>query len=173
LPAGSRLRNLAELLAGNSQKWWTALIAFMNSEILTLAQYGIPEAEAYTLVSDELQIIFRRMFEIRMKMQQFSADRDKDLYYARCIWFTMKAHMVMQEFSDLNFATHVLISSLFVRFLAKQTGSNVASGIGSKLAQLRSDLNDTTEKVKKEAKRIDSRCDGLNTRLVSLEGKKK
>ena len=66
-------------------------------------------------------------------MQVFSEKRDKQLYFAKALWVTMQCHMVMDEFEELGFGTHVLISSLFTRFLAEQTGSNFASGIAAKI----------------------------------------
>ena len=48
------LRNLAQFLAKESQDWLTAVIAHVNTELLTLSQNGIPEKEAYILVSDEI-----------------------------------------------------------------------------------------------------------------------
>eukprot|EP00956_Cyclotella_meneghiniana_P000986 scaffold1158_cov46-Cyclotella_meneghiniana.AAC.4 len=65
-------------------------------------QYGIPEARAYTLVSDEVNIIFRAMWEKRRLMQECTADMDMNVFLARAVWATMEAHTVMNEFADVG-----------------------------------------------------------------------
>lgn len=65
-PAGT-LRELLHCLATRSYDWWVALVSYIEDELITLGQFGIPEVKVYTLVCDELQIMFRKMFELRMK----------------------------------------------------------------------------------------------------------
>eukprot|EP00956_Cyclotella_meneghiniana_P035850 scaffold118730_cov48-Cyclotella_meneghiniana.AAC.2 len=56
----------------------------------------------HSLVCDELQVMFRKMFNHRMKMQIFSATRDKRLYFAKAVWVTMQCHMVVDKFLSLG-----------------------------------------------------------------------
>jgi hypothetical protein len=136
---------------------------------LTLSKYGIPEEKVYTLISDELQIIFRQIFVQRMKMQVFSDNRDPAVYYARAIFTTLKAHAVMQEFSDLGFGTHVLISSLFTRFLAEQTGANHGAGLSTQITRLESDLKKQKNDVTTKVNAINARLDKMDPKIKTLE----
>jgi hypothetical protein len=108
--------------------------------------------------------MFRRMFERRMKMMPFTVGRNSTIYFARAIWLTM-------EFSSINFATHVFIRSLFVRFLAQQTGFNVATGVGNQIKDLRNDLSKLETKNKRSIKHLDGRCDSLHTQINNKRDK--
>ena len=171
LPAGSTIRELAETCNTLTLDFWTALSTHIDDELLTLSKYGIPEEKVYTLVSDELQIIFRQIFVQRMKMQVFSSARDPTVYYARCIWTTMQAHMVMKKFSDLGFGSHVLISSLFTRFLAEQTGANHGAGLATQISKIEADIkkvkNNQNSKVLAINARLD-KSDNIRLRLWRL-----
>jgi hypothetical protein len=113
------------------------------------------------LVCDELQIMFRKMFERRMKMQVFSSTLDSKIYLAKAVWVTMQCHMVMDEFEELGFGTHVLISSLFTRFLAEQTGSNFASGLAKKLTDLKGEMDKLKAEIEKNRTYLDGRIAGV------------
>ena len=165
------LRELLHCLATRSYDWWVALVSYIEDELITLGQFGIPEVKVYTLVCDELQIMFRKMFELRMKMQVFSAGRDKQLYFAKALWVTMQCHMVMDEFLDLGFGTHVLISSLFTRFLAEQTGSNFASGLAKKLEDLIKEIASVAAKSEARDKAIIGRVDKAQQDIKTLKNK--
>jgi hypothetical protein len=154
-------------LGSRSHDWWGYVSKFLDDELLTLEQWGIPDEKVYILVCDEMQIIFRKLFEKRMKMQVFSTGRDPLVYMARCIYITMQAHMVMDEFLDLNFGTHVLISSLFTRFLAEQTGANFASGVAKSIEELKKEIAGVKEnsntKIGGVSKRVDRYLEALKT----------
>ena len=164
-------RRLCHALITRSHDWWIALTSYISEELLTLGQYGIPEEKVYTLVSDELQVMFRKMFTLRMKMQVFSASRDKHLYLAKAVWIAMQCHMVMDEFSELGFGTHVLISSMFTRFLAEQTGSNFASGVSKKLDDLQKEIASTNSKSESRDKAITTRLDKTANDIKALKTK--
>eukprot|EP00804_Cyclotella_cryptica_P012526 CCRYP_017725-RA/>CCRYP_017725-RA protein AED:0.77 eAED:0.39 QI:0/0/0/0.5/1/1/2/0/385 len=144
---------------------------YISEELLTLGQYGIPEHKVYTLVSDELQVMFRKMLTLRMKMQVFSASRDKHLCLAKTVWIVMQCHMVMDEFLELGFGTHVLISSMFTRFLAEQTGSNFASGVSKKLEDLEKDIASANSKSESCDKAITTRLDKTTNDIKALKTK--
>ena len=167
-PAGE-FRKLCHTLITRSYDWWVALSGYISDELLTLGQYGIPECKVYTLVCDELQVMFRKMFNHRMKMQVFSATRDKRLYFAKAVWVTMQCHMVMDEFLSLGFGTHVLISSMFTRFLAEQTGSNFASGVSKKLEDLEKEIASVHSKSESRDKAITGRLDKMTQDIKSLK----
>lgn len=173
LPTGSVLRELAEACNTATLNFWQSLITYLDEEILNLSKYGIAEDKVYTLISDELQLIFRQMFERRMKMQVFSANRDPVVYYARCIWTTLQAHEVMSEFADLGFGTHVLISSLFTRFLAEQTCANHGAGLAEQVTKLESDVKKAKNEVNTKVNAINTRLDKYDTRIKSLESSNK
>ena len=169
LPSSSILKELADTCNTLTLDFWTALSTHIDDEILTLSKYGIQEEKVYTLISDELQIIFRQIFVQRMKMQVFSDSRDPVVYYARCIFTTMKAHTVMQEFSELGFGTHVLISSLFTRFLAEQTGANHGAGLSTQIARLESDLKKLKNELSTKVNAINARLDKMDPKIKTLE----
>jgi hypothetical protein len=139
IPAG-QFKELMLLLASRSSEWWIALVAYVEDELITLSQFGISKDKVYTLVCDELQIMLRKMFEPRMKMLSFSGKVDAKVYLAKAVWVTMQCHMVQDEFEELGFQSHVLISSLFTSFLAKQTGNSSATSILKKLADLKAEF---------------------------------
>jgi hypothetical protein len=99
-------------------------------------------------------------------MQEFDKDADNDVeYFARGVWISMQALSVCAEFSSVNFASHTLISSVFVRSLAEETGSNFASGLTGNIAELNarlSNLQDANQKVNKAmTARMDNHAETL------------
>eukprot|EP00804_Cyclotella_cryptica_P022762 CCRYP_004989-RA/>CCRYP_004989-RA protein AED:0.81 eAED:0.69 QI:0/0/0/0.5/1/1/2/0/695 len=162
---------LCNMLVARSHDWWIALAGYISEELLTLGQYGIPEHMVYTLVSDELQVMFHKMFTLRMKMQVFPASRDKHLYLTKAVWVVMQCHMVLDEFLELGFGTHVLISSMFTRFLAEQTGSNFASGVSKKLEDLEKDIASANSKSESRDKAITTQLDKTSNDIKALKTK--
>jgi hypothetical protein len=171
LPMTSVVRPLNLCLGTRSGDWWNHVVKFIDEELVTLEQWGIPEEKVYILVCDELQIMLRKIFEKRMKLPVFAANRDPVVYMARCIFITMQAHMVMDEFLDLNFGTHVLISSLFTRFLAEQTGNNFASGVSKHFEELRKEIAEVRKNSDTKSKAITGRLDRYLEALRSVETK--
>lgn len=167
LPSG-RFQNLALLCHMDSNAFWTRMVAHINSEVQTVSQYGIPETETFTLVSSELRVIFKALWEVRMLMQEFSPDRDKVLFLARLVWTTMKAHMIMQDFLEPGFGSHVLISGVFVRFLAEATGSSLAGGIESTINKLQEEIKTLDSTFNKVKKAMNSRMDHLTDNVKKL-----
>lgn len=157
IPLG-RIHNLCRQLNLDTTRWTSKIIAYINRELKEVANYGIPAEKVYTLLSNQLNIIFLAIWEVRMMMQEFSTDRDETLYVARTIYITMQAHMVMEEFAALDFKSHNLISSIFIRFLAEETGSNFASGLEAQLKEILSDI----AKLKSE---LNSKTNGFNRRF--------
>jgi hypothetical protein len=170
VPPG-QFKELVLMLANRSSEWWIALVAYIEEELITLGQFGIAEDKVYTLVSDELQIMFRKMFEHRMKMQVFSSTLDPKVYLAKAIWVTMQSHMVMDEFEQLNFGTHVLISSLFTRFLAEATGSNSVTGLIKKLTDLKADMAKDKTYLEGRINTAIARADKAISELATLKAK--
>ena len=164
----SRSSRLFHLLATETLNWWTKLIAHFNHELQAVQQYGIPEKETYTLVSNELNKMFQAMWEKRMLMQEFSTDCDQRLFLARTIWITMQAHMVMTEFAEPAFETHTLISSIFIRFLAEETGSNFSSGLSTTITELKEQISAVDSLQTKKAKAISQRLDSVSETVRKL-----
>eukprot|EP00956_Cyclotella_meneghiniana_P015190 scaffold23051_cov36-Cyclotella_meneghiniana.AAC.2 len=97
---------------------------------------------------------------------------DKRLYFAKAVWVTMQCHMVMDEFLSLGFGTHVLISSMFTRFLAEQTGSYFASGVSKKLEDLEKEIASVHSKSEsRNNKAITGRLDKMTQDIKSLKTK--
>ena len=170
LPVGT-IRNLCHHLLTETNTWLKDLIEHICKELQTVTQYGIPEKNTYTLVCDELQLIFDALWDKRMCMQEFASEQDHQLYFARSIFITMEAHMVMADFKSTDFANHVLITSLFVRFLAEQTGQNFSAGLNSTLASIRDDVEKNEKKNERAHKAINSRLDNHTENIKGLAGK--
>jgi hypothetical protein len=170
LPVGT-IRNLCHHLLTETNTWLKDLIEHICKELQTVTQYGIPEKNTYTLVCDELQLIFDALWDKRMCMQEFATEQDHQLYFARSIFITMEAHMVMADFKSTDFANHVLITSLFVRFLAEQTGQNFSAGLNSTLASIRDDVEKNEKKNERAHKAINSRLDNHTENIKGLAGK--
>ena len=169
--ADSPLRLLAMDLLTRTKDWWDAVATYLDDEILSLTKYGIEETALFTFLSDELQVMFRKMFEKRMKMQVFSTNRDHTLYYARAIWVTLQCHEIMEEFKKAKFGTHTLISSLFTRFLAEQTGKNHGAGLSSKITQLEAEVKKVANSLNSKATAINGRLDKMEMRIKGVETK--
>ena len=103
-----------------------------------------------------------------MTMQEFAEDQDEYLYLARAIWVTMEAHMIMEDFMEPSFGTHIQISSLFTRFLAEETGNNFSSGLSSQLAELKKKIDKSRDEVDLKNKHLTSRLDSLTDNVKKL-----
>ena len=58
----------------------------------------------------------------------------------RCLWITLNTHMKMEAFMENGLKFDPIISASFICFLTKQTGYNVAAGVGGKLKTLETRL---------------------------------
>jgi hypothetical protein len=173
VPSGSFLTDLGPLsLSANiTHEWWKALETHITKEIRVLGQYGIAEDKVYTLLSDELQIIFRALFEIRNKLQAFSVKRDPLIYHAKCIWITMQAHMKMKEFLDLKFGAHTLISALFNRFHLEQSGNAVPPAITTAITKHTTDINTVKTKATAAHTKLEGRVNKQQGEINALKTK--
>jgi hypothetical protein len=81
-PSASEYKGLCMNLGSRSHDWWGYVAKFLDDELLTLEQWGIPDDKVYIVVCDEIQIILHKIFEKRMKMQVFSTGRDHLVYMA-------------------------------------------------------------------------------------------
>ena len=167
VPEGS-IRDLCKILVTRTADWYSRLISHIDQELLTIRQYGIPEEATFTMVCDELQLIFEAIWAKRMCMQEFSAEQDDILFMARGIFTTMQAHMIMDDFAEPGFATHVLITSLFVRFLAKQTGENFSSGLQRTLDDIRKDVATNKRNQDTINKAVTGRLDNHTENIKAL-----
>lgn len=93
-------------------------------------------------------------------MQEFDKDAGNELeYFARGVWISLQAIEICADFASVNFASHTLISSVFVRFLAEETGSNFASGLTATIDDLKAMLATTETGYKGAQKAINTRLD--------------
>ena len=111
----------------------------------------IPEVEALTLVSEEFILIFNKFFECRKTILDFEKGMDMATYTSRIIWASLKCHMEAVELLKDGLKYHALLSAAFIRFLTKQTGSNVSAGMGAKLAELKKLVKDEIRRVEDTA----------------------
>lgn len=106
---------------------------------------------------------------------EFVADSDLEVYAACALMITMRAHKVQDEFATLDFKSHNLISSVFIRFLAEETGSNFASGLAEQLAPIVKELNALKTSILGKHigmnRRLDSHTDHLKRLCAKTEVK--
>jgi hypothetical protein len=168
LPDG-KFKDLCLKMLSLSSKWLSSVVTYLNREIKRVLKYGIPELKTYTLVSDQLHTMYEEMWSFRRLMQEFDKDADNDVeYFARGVWISMQALGVCAEFSSVNFASHTLISSVFVRFLAEETGSNFASGLTATIAELNTRLAHMQDAYQKVNKAMTARLDNHAETLQKL-----
>lgn len=167
-----QFKELMLSLATKSSEWWIALVAYIEDELITLSQFSIPEEKVYTLVCDELQIMLQKMYEPHTKMLLFSGKVDPRVYLAKAVWVTMQCHMVQDEFEDLGFGTHVLISSLFTRFLAEQTGNTFASGLAKRLNDLKAEVEKNKTYLEGHIKTAMARADQAYSKCSAIKSTK-
>jgi hypothetical protein len=74
----------------------------------------------------------------------------------------------MAEFAELDFKSHNLISSVFIRFLAEETGSNFASGLNSQLQDMQADHKTLSALVERRLKEINRKLDSHTENLQKL-----
>ncbi len=74
----------------------------------------------------------------RSQQMEFVANQNNKIkYMVRCVWITSQVHdQVMQGFIHGRLRENLAICSAFVHFLTKQTGGNVALGVGGQLKTL-------------------------------------
>ena len=65
----------------------------------------------------------------------------------RCLWITLNTHMCMEAFIKHGLKFSPIIPALFICFLVKQMGSNVAAGTGGKLKALEAKLIEHIKEV--------------------------
>ena len=166
--SGSKTSRLCKFLATTTSNWNTKLIAHINNELQTVNQYGIPEKETYTLVSNQVNKMYRTMWDQRRLMQEFSTERQGMQYCAQLIWVTLQAHKIMHDFAEPSFETNPLISSIFVRFLAEETGNNSTSGLKGTIDEVKSEAKKSAANLEKRCVAITRRCDALSDTVKRL-----
>ena len=72
-------------------------------------------------------------------------------YTLEIIWAALKCHMEAVELPEDALKYHALLSTAFIQFLPKQTGSNVSAGIGTRLTELRKLARDEIKRVEDTA----------------------
>jgi hypothetical protein len=105
----------------------------IKDELNKLIQLNIPEDDALVLVSEDLVLMFDRMFAERMKLFDSQKDRSKVEYVSCILWVSLRCHMVAMEFTEGGIKYNPTISAAFVRFLTKQTGANTSANVSQTL----------------------------------------
>jgi hypothetical protein len=149
IPVGE-LREMARDMASASIDFHDKLHAHFEDEITKLTQLDIPDAEALELVTEQFTLVFDSLFECRQAVMSYTGEGgDKVPHMVRCLWITLNTHMKMEAFFKNGLKFDPIISASFIRFLTKQTGSNVAAGVGGKLKALET-------KMRKEIKETET-----------------
>ena len=128
---------MARDMASASSDFHDKLHAHFEDEITKLTQLDIPENKALELVTEQFSLIFDALFECRQAVLAYTGQaEDKVTHMVRCLWITLNTHMKMEVFIKNGLKFDPIISASFIRFLTKQTGSNVAAGVDGKLKAL-------------------------------------
>jgi hypothetical protein len=138
----------------------------LDLEFVRLTQVNIFEEETLILLLEEVIIMFDRFHAIRRKRMDFRVNGNQVEYMARCIWITMKVHMVMDEFTQHGMKYNSSISAAFMRFLTKVTGGNAVAGVGGSVAALENKLKNidlVIKELKKDATAVASRSTSAST----------
>jgi uncharacterized membrane protein YwzB len=110
---------------------------------------GILEEEALILPSEEIIIMYNCFYAIQRKRMEFIVKGTRAHYMACCIlWLTMQIHMAMDNFVCNGMKYNTAISSAFIRFLTKQTRSNVGAGVGNSLSKLEEKVRSAKKNTK-------------------------
>lgn len=104
-----------------------------------------------------------------MDMKTFAEGQDDMLFYGTCIWCSMKAHVVVSEFSSVAFGSHVLISALFTCFLVEQTGKSLGAGVDSTVKLLEADIKKVKNDLTSNANAINGRLDKMAPEIRDLK----
>ena len=149
--AAGPLRELCLELKRISTLFWTDLFAYLNDDLERLIQFKIPEQQCLVLISSQLKIILKAVFDSRKFMPQLSSTVTMD-YTAQFAFYTLQAHQVMTDFSSKKFTGHGLLGNCFIRFLAAQVGETSAPAMTKKIKTLE-------ERVDKEVKKMNQTLD--------------
>jgi hypothetical protein len=136
LPAGSQLSQLALRMIEHTLNWYATVFKHLDAEYTRLTQVNISKEETLILLSEEVIIMFDRFHAIWSKRMDFSVNGSQVEYMVRCIWISMQVHMVMDKFTLNGMKYNSSISTAFMCFLTKVTGSNASAGMAGSMAQL-------------------------------------
>jgi hypothetical protein len=131
--------------------WFNTVHRHFDAELLQLLQLHISEDECLILLSEEIIIMFLMIHDIRKQRMVFTLKGKRVEYMVRCIWLTLQAHAVMDGFVKRGLKYNSAISAAFIRFLTKQTGQNVSTGIGSQIKVLTEALEKAVKMAKEAA----------------------
>ena len=95
--------------------------------------------------------MFLMIHDIRKQCMEFTLKGKRVEYMVGCIWLTLQAHAVMDGFVKRGLKYNLAIPVAFIRFLTKQTGQNVSTGIGSQIKVLTEALEKAVKMAKEAA----------------------
>ena len=142
------LRELCLELKRISTLFWTDLFTYLNDDLERLVQFQIPVQECLVLISSQLKIILKAVFDSRKFMPQLSSTVTID-YTAQYAYYTLRAHQQMADFSSKKFTGHGLLGNCFIRFLAAQVGETSGPAITKKLKSLEERLDKEVKQMNK------------------------
>jgi hypothetical protein len=78
--------------------WFNTVHCHLNAELLQLAQLHISEDKCLNLLSEEIIVMFTMIHDIRKQHMEFMLKGKRVKYMVCCIWLTLQAHTVMDDF---------------------------------------------------------------------------
>lgn len=127
LPANSTLASIALAMMKTTGTWVHRIHTHFDSELTKLTQLGLKPTEALQLASEELVIIYNKLFESRMQAIKLKKHGDMMKFTSRAIYVTLLEHQAMEEFTKDDPQYNPLISAAFIRFLTKHIGGNAVT----------------------------------------------
>lgn len=168
LKKGGTLATLAGEMEKAAAEFHTTLHTHMLNESTTLIELGIEEGEVCELLSEELILIFDRLFKCRTTVMEWDPNMDQVEYTTRVLWASLACLAKAEEFTRDGLAYHPIISAAFIRFLTKQTGENSAAGMAVKLKDLTRVLDNTVTDWDKKLKAVKQIAEGSQNKLEKL-----
>ena len=98
LSGHGKLREVALTMINRTLAWFNTVHGHLNAELLQLAQLYISEDECLILLLEEIIIIYTMIHDIRKQRMEFTLKGKRVEYMVCCIWLTLQAHTVMDDF---------------------------------------------------------------------------
>ena len=177
LPAGSRLRGLAEAMLRKTDAWYSSVHNFFDKDLMELTDLGVSVEETLTLLSEYVIIMFDVFYMAQQQLNQFAETMPKADYVAPVIWVGLQIHAEMDKFvANGNMKHNSALASAFIRFLTKATAKNNSSGLGNRISRLEekwdgADIAGLAKDVKSVRSKMDTFHNAVNH--VKEELKKK
>jgi hypothetical protein len=99
--------------------WFNTVHHHLDAELLQLVQLHISEDECLILLLEKIIIMYTMIHDIRKQCMEFTLRGKRVEYMVRCIWLTLQAHTVIDDFIKRGSKYNSAIYAAFIRFLTR------------------------------------------------------